>query len=305
MIFELTDSLCAEILHAMDNQQQTFVLDAEKLKTVQIDCASDFDTVDEENIYSLPLWDSADGYNLLESFINKYKGVKAYGELKQVLAEGRGVFKNFKNTLKKYPEIERRFHSYKTKKMNERIIEWYNALRESWGLENLEQDFDEYDDLVTEDFSFRAYNHLMDSEYVAKEVSAFKEELKHQFAGELGEAMSAFMTGPNFNTECLKNESVSGVVCRTFTDEFAGCILYSYLESLPQKAAFLTALFVNQNYRGLGIAKELLEQCFSSLEKDGIHFFIISNSIVPGMLESHLTRLGFKKNDFAYVGTLN
>ena len=107
MIFELTDSLCAEILHAMDNQQQTFVLDAEKLKTVQIDCASDFDTVDEENIYSLPLWDSADGYNLLESFINKYKGVKAYGELKQVLAEGRGVFKNFMYTLNQYPDIER------------------------------------------------------------------------------------------------------------------------------------------------------------------------------------------------------
>ena len=100
MFFELTDSLCADIVFAMENQQQDFVLDAENLRIVQ--CAPEL--VDEENFYSLPSWTSGDGYALLEDFVSCYKGIKASGELKQILLEGRGVFRNFKNTLKNWKD---------------------------------------------------------------------------------------------------------------------------------------------------------------------------------------------------------
>ena len=299
MFFELTDSLCADILFAMENQQQNFGLDAKNSRIVQCEPES----VDEENIYSLPLWTSADGYSLLEDFIAKYKGIKACGELKQILLEGRGVFRNFKNTLKKYPEADRRFHSFKNKEMKKMVCEWYNALRESWGLETLEQDFYEYDDLVLEDFAFRTFSADMDSGNVAFLASAFFEELKIQFSGELGSAISLQLKDQFDSINALTKNCTGGFVCRTLSDEFAGCVLYSGLSS--KKVAFLNALFVNQNYRGLGIARELLSRSISTLTEDGIQFFIINNSFVPKMLKSTLTDLGFEEKDFAFVAELN
>ena len=72
-----------------------------------------------------------------------------------------------------------------------------------------------------------------------------------------------------------------------------------------KNVAFLNAHFVNQNFRGLGIARELLSRSISTLTEDGIQFFIINNSFVPKMLKSTLTDLGFEEKDFAFVAELN
>ncbi len=304
MIFNLTDSLCADILFAMENQQKNFALDAKNSKVIQCDEES----VDEENIYSLPQWDSADGYALLESFITKFKGIKAYSELKQILQEGRGVFRNFKITLKKYPEVDKRFHSFKNREMKALVYEWYNALRESWGLETLDQDFYEYDDLVLEDFTFRAFDGDVDSRDVNVIAGAFFEELKKQFPGELGQVLSLQLKSQYQNLQSLTFSRAKGFVCRTLSDEFAGCLLYSQMNfqmSASTKTVVLTALFVEQNYRGLGIARELLSRSISTLTRDGIQFFIINNSFVPELLKSTLIQLGFKEKDFAFVLELN
>ncbi len=305
MVFELNDSIAADILHAMENQQQTCVLEAASGKVISAGEGFNQSLIDEENYYTLPVWTSADGYNLLESFVSDHKHLCAYGELKKVLAEGRGVFKSFKNTLKKYPEIERLFNSYKNKEMNRRVIEWYDLLRESWGLEKLDLEFDEYDDLVLEDFTFRPYNCSLDSSEALKELSLFLKEIKEQFPGESGFAVAHLFDGYGQISNCFTNENAEGFVCRTLTDDFAGCILYSFNESSLQKTAFLAGLFVNQNYRGLGIAAELLSQSIEGLKKDGIRYFIISNQNVPQVLESLLTRLGFVKKDFVFEAELS
>lgn len=298
MIFELTPSLCAQIEYAMENQKQFCGFDVSSSQVIE--CKEE--DVDEENIYSLPAWTSADGYNVLESFVNKYKTVKACAELIKILAEGRGVFKNFKNILKKYPEIERRFNLYKSNQLKSVIYEWYNALRESWGLEALDQDFYEYDDLVLEDFTFRSFNHNLDSENAAFEAGVFFNELKTRFSGELGQSICSFM---NAQYEFFSSLSESrGFTCRTLTDEFAGCLTYSDCLSSNKKTVFLTSLFVNKNFRGLGIARELLEKCISSLTENKVQFFIINNSFVPQVLKSTLIRLGFVENDFAFVNEL-
>ena len=65
---------------------------------------------------------------------------------------------NFRNTLKKYPEIDKRWHIFKHRTMSARINEWYNSLREIWGLEKLDQLSESDDALVHDDFSFEEYN---------------------------------------------------------------------------------------------------------------------------------------------------
>lgn len=299
MFFELTQLLENEIIHAMENQNETMFLDSKQKKLVSglEDCEN------EQDIFTLPQWNSTDGYNLLESFVETFKGSKAVFELKEVLNEGRGVFKNFKLVLKKYPEIERRFNCYKNKILKNRLYEWYNELREGWGLENLNPDFDEYDDLVLEDFIFKNYDEKSDSKIVALFLKNFTEELKSRFGDEIGFSLANKLNlgGAEKIQENLISQKIEGFVCRSLSDEFAGCILYSSNYSKTQKSVFITHIFVNQNYRGLGIATELIKKVMAHLKKCGIQFLMISNSIVPEMLKSTLVENGFVKNDFVFL----
>ena len=304
MFFELTDSLSLEILRGMENQKQRQALDAKNCRLVPWkECL-----VDEENFYSLPVWNSADGYNVLESFVSKNKGIKPYSQLKQILAEGRGVFRQFKDVLKKYPQTERNFNLYKAKIMKVRLFDWYNMLRDSWGLESLEIDFeDEFDDLTLEDFIFRQYNANLDSSGLVCKISSFSDELKKMFPGDAGLCMSVFFGFENENTiqENLKNSCTGGFVCHTPENEFAGCLLYSSKFSKSQKSVFITTIFVEQNYRGLGIAGKLLDLSLKHLRKSGIQVVIALNSVVPKIMESLLIRSGFTGSDFAFFAELN
>ncbi len=297
MVFELTDPLAEELIHAMENQDELYVLDAESGCVVP---AAEKEA-DEENIYTLPSWSSEDGYKMLETFVSELHAPLARAELKEVLVSGRGVFRNFKNVLKSYPEVDRKFHFYKEKEMRARLYDWYNALRESWGLEKLEQEADEVGDLVHEDFVFRGYDPVQDKDCVALGASAVAEEFKTMWPGEVGQAVSVL-----WHRQCEYGSpaGVNGFVCRTLSDEFTGCILVSPCPSSAKKTVIVTSYFVLQNYRGLGIGGELISTCLSHLRERGIQWVIIADSIIPKTLEPLLTRMGFEQTGFGFAADL-
>ncbi len=292
MFFELTDSLVLKIMFAMENQECISVLDASRLEIIAAE-----DDVDQENFYTLPLWSSGDGFNLLESFVDQLDKGSVREELKKVLSAGRGVFRNFKNVIKKYPEIERRWSLFKNKQMRLRIMDWYNTLRESWGLEKLNQETDDYSDLIKEDFTFRGYDPVRDGDCIAQGADVIADELRALEPDRPGYALSQLWL-----EQC--SGSVNGYVCRTLSDEFSGCLMYNQLSSLAKDSVFLTACFVLQNYRGLGIASQLFSNCISDLRKSGVHWVIIANSFVPEYLEPLLARMGFEKTGSIFVADL-
>ena len=63
----------------------------------------------------------------------------------------------------------------------------------------------------------------------------------------------------------------------------------------------MTDFFVPQNYRGLGIGKELLSRCIALLKNCGIQRFLLLNSIFPKFLEPLLVRFGFEKVGSGFV----
>lgn len=298
MFFELTDSLAQSILYAMENQEQQYVLDAAHSLLV---AESQGITVDEEAYYSLPSWNSSDGYNMLESFVFSLGESNAKSALKDVLVTGRGVFRNFKHVIKAYPEVERRWHRFKDKQLRARLMEWYNALRESWGLEALSQDFDEYDDLTEQDFTFSAYNAGKDKACIAEFSNAIAEELEQRLQGELGQA-AATLWQQRYASVAL--EEKNGFVCRSLTDEFAGCILTASVPSSSKETVVITDFFVVQNYRGLGIARELLSLCLLRLKERGVHWCIIAETALPPILDSLVARMGFERKEFALVADI-
>ena len=169
MAFELTKSIIDDVIFSMEDQNDEFVFDAKNLCVVPLGAleeSEECETEENENLYSLPAWTSDDGFEIMRKFAESVRVPKVYEELQQVLANGRGVFRNFKNVLKQYPHIEKRFHAFKYSEMRAVVVEWYNSLRESWGLEKLNQDFEEYNELTQEDFEFHPYNHLKDNDCV-------------------------------------------------------------------------------------------------------------------------------------------
>ena len=154
MVFPLTGSLFADILNALENQEQSFLIDAESRTLVHADGI----TSDGIRYYSLPEWDSAAGFALRTEFADKLRAPLAKKELQRVLHSGRGVFKSFKNVLKEFPQVEKLWHLYKNKSMQRFIGSWYNSLREIWGLEQLELEPEENGDLLHDDFIFSEYD---------------------------------------------------------------------------------------------------------------------------------------------------
>ena len=294
MTFVLNDSLLNKIQSALENQEQKFVLDAQECVLVQ---KTDSVQEDGQRYYELPEWDSAAGFALREDFVNTLNSPLAHEELQQVLHSGRGVFKNFRNVLKNYPEVEKKWHLYKNTKMLNYINGWYNNLREVWGLEKLDYVPESDDSLIHDDFSFEAYNSQSDKRELVLQVNADFKARNDNLSQDLLQALFDLWQR---QFEQAESEGQTGFICRSFSDDFAGCITASYVSDRQEKVMILTSLFVPASFRGLGIGTELISMCLSQLKKLGKTWLIFPKMFVPDFLESLLLRTGFEKIESGY-----
>ena len=294
MTFALSDVLADSILEALENQEQKFLVDAEHNALVKI---SESCRADENFFYELPEWTSADGFKLREDFTECVHFPLAREELKDVLHSGRGVFKNFKIALKKYPEIEKRWHLYKNRAMCTYINQWYNDLREIWGLEKLDYIPESDENLVHDDFSFTEYsskNHRKEIECHIRQAFFSQENLPE----ELKSAFHQIWLEKFISADCINQ---TGYVCRTLSDDFAGCITAVPASKKQEQVMILTSLFVPENFRGLGIATELISMFVSRLKEDGKKWLILPDSIMPEQIQFLLVRTGFEKYGSGYA----
>ena len=293
MTFSLTDELTDSIISAMENQEKVFLVDAASNQLVE----GGNHTSDDENFYDLPEWKPADGFLIREDFVNQLHSPLAHDKLQSVLHSGRGVFKNFRNVLKDYPEIDKRWHIFKHNIMSARINEWYNSLREIWGLEKLDQLSESDDSLVHDDFSFKEYDSSVDKKTILLNIDAswYDDE---EVPSEVNEAICKMWLN-HFEND--KADFQTGYVCYSLSDEFSGCITASSILDRQKNILTITSLFVPEQFRGLGIGTELINLCITKLEKLGKGWILIPNFIAPDILQPLLTRIGFKKFNSGYL----
>ena len=295
MTFVLNDSLLNKIQSALENQEQKFVLDAQTCTLVQ---KTDSVQEDGERYYELPEWDSAAGFALREDFVNALNSPLAHEELQQVLHSGRGVFKNFRNVLKNYPEVEKKWHLYKNTKMLNYINGWYNNLREVWGLEKLDYVPESDDSLIHDDFSFEAYNSQSDKKELILNANADFKARNDNLSQDLLQALFDLWQR---QFEQAELEGQTGFICRSFSNDFAGCITTSYVSDRQEKVMILTSLFVPASFRGLGIGTELISMCLCQLKKLGKTWLILPKMFIPDFLEPLLLRTGFEKIESGFA----
>ena len=295
MNFELTDLLIDDIISAMENQDVEYAVDAKECQLVISD--SDGHLPDDERYYILPEWGPSDGFELRESFVNNLHSPLAREELQSALHSGRGVFKNFRNVLKNYPEIDKRWHIFKHRFMSARINEWYNSLREIWGLEKLDQLPEMDESLVHDDFSFKEYDSVNDKKIILLNITADAcddDSLPAEVNGALYRLWRTQFEGNDA-------ENQTGYICSSLSDEFAGCITASPVSENQEKIVMITSLFVPENFRGLGIGTELIEMCITRLQNYGNKWVLIPNTIAPDILQPLLIRTGFRKINSGYI----
>ena len=297
MTFTLSESLVNEIIAALENQEQQFLVDAAQNKLIE---KTDGLKGDDESFYELPEWDSAAGFKLREDFVTNLNSPLAHEALQEVLHSGRGVFRNFRNVIKDYPEVEKRWHIYKNNKMMCYINNWYNNLREVWGLEKLDYVPESDDNLIHDDFSFTAFTQENKKELLLHMNAAFRER-NENLSPELSQAIYNIWLE---QFELAESKGELGFICRSFSNDFAGCITVSQVSKKQEKVMVLTSLFVPEAFRGLGIGTELINMCLSELKKLGKTWLILPNMTVPDYLEPLLLRTGFDKIDSGYAAEL-
>ena len=297
MTFELSDSLKTNLLAALENQEKKFLVDAKNGSLIEISELQDVQS-DEEYFYSLPEWTSEHGFKLREDFVNQLHSPVAHDELLAVLHSGRGVFRNFRNVLRQYPEIDRLWLKFKNHELLEVVNKWYNGLREIWGLEKFDYMPESDESLVHDDFSFLEFESKLHEKMVQKNAIEILSGSDNLLPDEVNSAVLG-MWKNHFESDT--DVSKSGFICNSMSDEFTGCILVKPVSDVQENVILLTNFFVTERFRGLGIGTELLSMCISKLKSANKKWLILPQVFIPDFFEPLLLRTGFEKKDFGYL----
>lgn len=135
MRFELSEALINDILFAMEDQAQEFLLDTHEGILIPRDILFEVIDLDGGDRYiPLPEWDAADGFRLMERFAGGCKNQPVQDQLRGALRQGKGSFRAFQEALNARPDAEQRWRNFKEKELRRVLNDWYSSLQETWGL---------------------------------------------------------------------------------------------------------------------------------------------------------------------------
>jgi len=254
MQFELSKALIDDILFFMEDQDGDFLLDTQEGMVISKD-DEDFDNEafedDADRYISLPDWEPSDGFRLMERFAAGLHNALVREELSAALDRGRGVFRAFKDTLTRYPEIEKLWFDYKDREMKREVISWYNALRETWGLELIGEEPEDIAGLALEDFRFRQGT---------AEDSAPAQKLHCACSSEFNDEHGDIFAG-------MGDWTFPGDVC--FVAETAGGEFAGYVSAIRKgDVLHICAVEVQAEYRGLGLGKALVARLLEQADNE-------------------------------------
>lgn len=260
-MFELREALIRQILFAMENQNVRYLIDAQKGVLVREELVSPEERPDDQTdptarYHDLPPWKSADGFFLMERFLTEIHEPVMRDRLQTILLSGNRVFRRFKDTIRESPEIQRRYYRFKYLAMRDVVVEWYNSLRELAGLDIVELGADEeLEDVLQSEISIGK---------LEKVPGALISELDRQAFYEAHvdspEALVDYVYKTRYRRLPDPASSTSVVFgARTSDDDLIG-FLWMVHEVIDTGSSLYTVhqVFVSEEFRGLGIATELL-----------------------------------------------
>lgn len=295
MRFELNPEIVDQVIFAMENQETPFRFDSETRTVVDEFPDSSEET---ERFIEIPGWSSADGFQLMERFVATLRNPLVREKLRAALGGGKGVFRNFKNTLKEHGEVERLWFAFKDREMRAKVVDWYNDLCDIWGLERINREPDEQeetDELVLSDFQIEEDTRGIDL------VRAYDREAW----GEALEILPPSVVESLYRRARTDADPASPgslvVSARTPSGDFAGFVwgveVSNREDDSPSSETMswmrIEQLFVTKEFRGLGIAKTLVEHICRLAYSRGISSILIDIAGTGEVLVRSLEEQGF------------
>ena len=298
MQFELSDEIINQIIFSMEDQNGRYVFDSENNT---LPAASTVPDGDPDRYYALPVWDSVDGFKMMERFVASLRNPQVKEKLRAVLFAGKGVFRGFKDILKSSPEVENLWFAFKEKALRREIIGWYNTLCDSWGAEKIGAEPEETDELVCSDFTFREGQDDSDEVFVQRARALCESELKEMYDAESAKALSLLDRVP---VMLAGKSPFYTLTVKTAEGDFAGFIRVSPFPEGARKTVIITDFYVFSAWRGLGIGKSLFARCMDMLKAKGIaHVFALSVHI-PVFFEQVMLRSGFRRISAGFLADI-
>ena len=298
MQFELSDEIINQIIFSMEDQNGRYVFDSENNTLTAVSTVPDGDP---DRYYALPVWDSVDGFKMMERFVASLRNPPVKEKLRAVLFAGKGVFRGFKDILKSSPEVENLWFAFKEKALRREIIGWYNTLCDSWGAEKIGAEPEETDELVCSDFTFREGQDDSDEVFVQRARTLCESELKEMYDAESAKALSLLDRVP---TMLAGSGPFYTLTVKTAEGDFAGFIRVSPCPEGARKTVIITDFYVFSAWRGLGIGKSLFARCMDMLKAKGIaHVFALSVHI-PVFFEQVMLRSGFRRISAGFLADI-
>lgn len=286
MEFELTPEITDEIIFAMEDQTGHFLFDSSECRCVASPARNEDD--DEDLYYAIPTWDSVSGFRMMDRFVAQLRNPLVREELRSALAAGQGVFRNFKNILKQHTEIERSWYQFKNRELRRAVLDWYNTLRDYWGLDRIGSEPEETEDIVVEDFSFTHWS-SEDQTPVDTMLSALEEENRSVFSPGLSDAINEVW----FRIRDSLAEAEFVVVAESSEGDVAGLAVSSPLPDGSFLSVQLSVIGVYPEFRGMGVGKELLARVVRFWADKGYRWLLFTCPVVPDVFRPALVRAGF------------
>jgi ribosomal protein S18 acetylase RimI-like enzyme len=265
MKWEFTPEVVDQVIYAMENQEKFFCLDFETGVVIASDEVPE-PRRDDDRWYELPLWRSNEGFQLMERFVANLRNPIVSDELRGALAAGKGVFRQFKNTLKNRPEIEKLWHRFKEREMRKVVYDWFNQILEVRGLTRLDLPTDEpIDELILSDFALREGTGRHEEAILKLDREAFALAYPKADPVRVERAYEQRRAGlpPRSDAVIIHAEAPSG--------EFAGFVWGVVRQDEMTAAAFveLVQIAIVEDYRGLGLGKSLFRAFIAASERAG------------------------------------
>jgi GNAT superfamily N-acetyltransferase len=316
MQFELTPELADRIIFAMEDQNEDFILDTETGDLLSVEEMEELEEEaegDPDRFVSLPDWTPAHGFRLMERFAEELRNPVYQEKLREALSGGRGVFRRFKDTVKEREELERRWHHFKEQAMQEVVSDWYNDLRETWGLERVAVETAEIEDLVLSDFTIRRVGEG-DHGLLGEVRRAAEEQRRGPGNGARADAAPGRADPPGApgRTGAPGASGAPGTaappalafVAEAPDGEIAGVAAgaadaVAAADAAPNEGAaagslIIETLYVQPTFRGLGLGRLLLERIVEDAQKDGWAALTMELSGRGLVLDETAAAMGFR-----------
>lgn len=300
-MFDLTEEIVSQIIFSMENQNRAFLVRLRDGLVIPSERKGEESAaVPGDRYEEPPPWQSSDGYQMMERFAVTIRNPLVREQLRTILASGRGVFRQFKDTLQEWPEIQRRWFSFKRLEMRSRIVTWYNALRDREGLPRIPVELaaEETDELVESDFSIRRL-----WEPPVELLERIDREAFFESYGDASEGVVEYLySRRRAATPSFGSEGSIFFVAYAVEDHFAG-ILWATTHELTDGSMLeqIEQIYVFGEYRGLGIAETLTNYYLTDADHRGVQVVLLEGPYVSDPVGRILEQAGARR---LYVGSI-